>query len=133
MALEHAGATAGTVSTDSDILVRGGTLLLWEPRSAQLRRVTAADCAGPLDVHPRQVSRVRLATCVLGSVLMPTKLRQRQQLLDIALLAGNDYGVGVRQVGLKRAVQLLHRNATAEGVSVLHDALPHRCWSRTLS
>ena len=55
-ALEAAGKTAGTLSTDSDLLVRAGTLVLWQPRAARVLEVTAAGCAQELGVREDQVS-----------------------------------------------------------------------------
>jgi hypothetical protein len=66
VALEHAGKTVGTISTDSDILVRGGTLLLWTPRAHDVFQVSAATCAQRLGVQPKQVS-VRNLFLVLRS------------------------------------------------------------------
>ena len=56
VALERKGKTTGTITTDSDILVRGGTLLLWEPGAAHVLEVTAAGCAQELGVQEDQVS-----------------------------------------------------------------------------
>ena len=125
-ALELASITRGTISTDSDILVRGGTLLLWEPRAVQVLKVTAADCARSLGVEQRQV-RVRDPV----AKFVPSRMRSLflRQLLDLALLAGSDYGNGVHQVGLVRAVRHLREHGTAEMVSAPANLplMPQRC------
>lgn len=55
-ALQAAGKTVGTLGTDSDLLVRGGTLFLWQPAAAHVLQVTAASCAKELGVREDQVS-----------------------------------------------------------------------------
>lgn len=56
VALEQAGVTAGTWTTDSDLLVRGGRVLLWTPGASTLLELRPGDVASTLGVSEAQVS-----------------------------------------------------------------------------
>src|SRR3990170_2000332 len=99
------GDAWATASQDYESLLFGSPVLVRNLALSGKRKLPRKDAY--VDVQPEQVE--------LAATLAKLSL-SREQLVDVAILIGTDYNEGVKGIGPKKALALIGRHGTLEGV-----------------
>ena len=99
------GHAAAAVSQDFDALLFGAPILVRNLATGGRRKLPGKQVW--VEVEPEEIP--------LGTSLAQLSLT-REQLVDCALLVGTDFHPGVKGIGAKKAVALIHKNGTLEAL-----------------